>query len=43
VKEALKLASYTILGRQHCNKLELIPELESDHIIHQSFEDWHTS
>ena len=43
VKEALKLVSYTILGIQHCNKLELIPELGSDHITHQSFEEWLTS
>lgn len=43
VKEAVKLASYTIIGVQHCNKLELIPDLESNHITHQSFEEWLTS
>ena len=43
VKEALKLVSYTILGIQHCNKLELIPELGSEHITHPSFEERLTS
>jgi len=43
VKEAVKLASYTIIGAQYCIRLELIPDLESNHITHQSFEEWLTS